>query len=619
MRGVVGALVVLATAAVGVPAASAGAYNVAACNAPGGHGVNNSWSWAVEVLPLGASPTPDDQAAYALTGNCAAPDGLRSGSNPGHAPIRWGTGANFTFQAPADTSITRVTLWRYGVGRLGADNPSSPDNESGRFETNANFGNDALSVERCHPGDGFYANPCTIGAPGFSDASKIVHDGRATSFKIGIFCGGDNGPFIACYTNDGAGGPFGFIDLQGALVHIEDTTAPAITAGGALISSGWRKPSDFAALNASDSTGIRAARLDVDGRVLTRKKSACDYTRPVPCPASVRNVRFAGNGIADGSHTLRLVAEDAAGNDGIVQRSVLVDGTPPTAILKRARGKKIVLAVKDPASGVASTSVAVRNHPTDPYRPLKSTFTNGTLRATLDQGLASRVDIRVTVADNAGNVSAGNPTRLSTTSAKVGRVLHRVRGGRVRIPFGRNAKLRGRLSLSTGGSLASQTVFASSTVRKKRSKSVAAGSGITDRHGRFSINVPAGPSRAYRVVFGGAPGALATARGLSIRVPASSTINASRTRLSGGRVRFSGRLRGRGLPVPRGLVIVLQGREGGKWRTFEDARTHRKGRWHVSYHFSGRPGSYPIRVRIRRQAGFPFELGYSRRLTIRVG
>jgi hypothetical protein len=618
MRGVVGALVVLATAAVGVPAASAGGYNVAACNAPGGHGVNNSWSWGVEVLPLGASPTADDQAAYALTGNCAAPDGLRGGSNPSHPPIRWGTGANFTFQAPAGTSITRVTLWRYGVGRLGTDDPSTPNNESGRFETNANFGTDALSAERCHPGDGFYANPCTIGAPGFSDASKVVHDGRATSFKIGIFCGGDNGPFIACYTNDGAGNPYGFIDLQGALVHIEDTTAPKVTAGGTLLSGGWRKPSDVAALSAPDNTGIRAARLDIDGRVLIRRKSACDYTQPVPCPTSVRDVRFPGRGIGDGAHTLRLVAEDSAGNEGVAQRSLLMDGTPPTAILKRARGKKIALSVKDPASGVASTSVAVRNHPTDAYRPLKSTFSNGTLRATLDQGVASRVDIRVTVADNAGNVSAGNPTRLSATSAKVGHRLHKLRGGRVRIPFGRKAKLRGRLSLSTGGSLAGQMIVATSVVRKKGARTVGAGSGITDRHGRFSIAVPPGPSRAYRLVFGGASGALATARGLSVRVPASSTIKASRTRLSAGRVRFSGHLRGRGVPVPRGLVVVLQGREGGKWRTFEDGRTHKKGRWHMTYRFSGRPGSYPIRLRIRRQARFPFELGYSRRLTIRV-
>jgi hypothetical protein len=112
---------------------------------------------------------------------------------------------------------------------------------------------------------------------------------------------------------------------------------------------------------------------------------------------------------------------------------------------------------------------------------------------------------------------------------------------------------------------------------------------------------------------------LANARDISVRVPASSTIRASRTHISGGRVRFSGHLRSGGLRVPRGLVVVLQGREGGKWRTFEDARTKSKGRWHISYRFSGRPGSYPIRLRIRRQARFPFELGYSHRLTIRVG
>ncbi len=619
MRGVVGALVVLATVAVGVPAASAGRYDVVTCNAPGAHGVNNAWVYYVGTLD-GSQPLPEDSSSYTLGGDCASANGLRVGSNPaGPRTVRWGTFANLRFTAPADTDIIRVTLWRYGIGRLGGDDPGTPEDESGRFELNTTFGpGNSVFANSCQPGTAIFPNPCQIGSPGYSDASKAVFDGRAEMFEMGVFCGGA-AISQRCLTNDGAGGPYAFIDLQGAAVTLDDPVAPAITAGGALIGPGWRKSSEFAAINASDSTGIRAARLDVDGRVVTRKKSACNYTVPVPCPGSVRNVRFFGNAIADGAHTVRLVAEDAAGNDGIVQRSVLMDGTPPTAILKRARGKKIVLSVKDPASGVASTSVAVRNHATDPYRPLPSTFANGTLRATLDTGVASRVDIRVRVADNAGNVSEGNPTRLSATSAKVGRRLHKTRGGRVRVPFGRNAKLRGRLSLSTGGSLAGQTVVATSTVRKKGSRTVAAGSGVTDRHGRYSINVPAGPSRAFRLTFGGAFGALATARGLSVRVPASSTIKASRKRLSSGRVRFSGRVQGNGLPVPRGLVVVLQGREGGKWRTFSDARTHKKGRWHISYRFSGRRGSYPIRLRIRRQAGFPFELGYSRRLTIRVG
>jgi hypothetical protein len=47
--------------------------------------------------------------------------------------------------------------------------------------------------------------------------------------------------------------------------------------------------------------------------------------------------------------------------------------------------------------------------------------------------------------------------------------------------------------------------------------------------------------------------------------------------------------------------------------------TDRRGRWSGSNQFSGRPGTYPIRLRIRRQARFPFVLGYSRvvRVTVR--
>jgi hypothetical protein len=63
---------------------------------------------------------------------------------------------------------------------------------------------------------------------------------------------------------------------------------------------------------------------------------------------------------------------------------------------------------------------------------------------------------------------------------------------------------------------------------------------------------------------------------------------------------------------------TLQGRERGGWRTFDDTRSDGKGRWHATYVFSGRPGTYPIRLKIRRQTSYPFELGYSRALTVRV-
>jgi hypothetical protein len=533
---------------------------------------------------------------------------------PANAPFL--TGGNWVFDAPAGTRITRLETWRFGIKlRTG---PNDPDGDTWKIfarDENASVIGGVFG-ETCTAAAGSIG--CSFGSDtGVSDASHAVYPINVAKISYTISCEYLSG--CPRYYDDGTNrAPVATIKIFGTRVTVTDPTAPSLKVGGPLQNPGWHKPSETVTYDASDSSGIRAVRLDIAGRT-RRDAVACDYHLTAPCVAQRRAALRVPVGTPDGIYRARIVAEDASGNERPIARTIRVDGTPPTAILKRARGKKIVLAVKDPYSGVASTSVAVRHHATDPYRPLPSTFAKGKLRATLDKGLASRVDIRVTVTDNAGNMSAGNPTRLSTTSAKVGRRSHRVRGGRVRIPFGRKAKLRGRLSHSTGGSLTGQTVVATSTVRKKGAKPVAAGSAITDRHGRFSIDVPAGPSRAYRVVFGGAAGALATARGLSVRVPASSTIHASRTRLPGGRVRFSGHLRSRGQSVPRGLVVVLQGREGGKWRTFEDARTHNKGRWHMSYRFSGRPGSYPIRLRIRRQARFPFELGYSRRLTIRVG
>ncbi len=620
MRGVVGVLVVLTTAVAGVPVASAGRYDVVACNAPGARGVNNSWSWSVGTL--NGPPSPEDSASYALGGNCASGVGLRGGSNPAspYATVRWGTFANFQFTAPIDTDIVRVTLWRFGTGRLGADDPNTPDNEAGRFEVNSMFGGNSVFAETCHPGTAVWpANPCYTGALGFGPASKQVNEGRADTFTVGVFCGGDV-ISLRCRLNDGAGGPFAFVDLQGAAVTLEDNTAPRTTASGSLLAAGWRRQSDMVTVNATDNSGIKQLRLEIAGQLITSRPFACDNSKPVPCRTALSGARLTGAGIPDGTHTLRLVSVDAAGNRGVVQRPLQIDGTPPTATLQRARGKRIVLNLSDPVSGVAATSVEVRRNSTEPYRTLKSTFANGKLRATMDRGSASKIDIRVTASDNAGNVTQGNPTRLTATSAKVGRRFRGVRSGRVKIPFGRRATLRGRLTLSAGQALAGQAVVATAAIRKKGAVATAAGTAVTDRRGRFSLKVPAGPSRTYRLVFAGSGGALATARGVSVRVPASSTIHASRRRLGAGRVLFSGRLRTRGQRIPgRGLVLVLQGRESGQWRTFEDTRTTRKGRWRVSYRFSGRPGTYPIRVRIRKQSGFPFELGYSRALRIRVG
>jgi hypothetical protein len=177
------------------------------------------------------------------------------------------------------------------------------------------------------------------------------------------------------------------------------------------------------------------------------------------------------------------------------------------------------------------------------------------------------------------------------------------------------------MTLSEGSPVAGAPVRVVARVRRPGAPLRAVATVTTDRRGRFSAPVKRGPSRTIGLRFDGRGDVLRAARGVGVRVPAASTIHASRRFLAGpGRVRFSGRMRTGGRRIPdRGLVVILQGREDGRWRTFADTRTNRRGRWQASYRFRGVPGSYPVRARIRRQAGYPYELGYSRAVTVRVG
>ena len=143
----------------------------------------------------------------------------------------------------------------------------------------------------------------------------------------------------------------------------------------------------------------------------------------------------------------------------------------------------------------------------------------------------------------------------------------------------------------------------------------------TDARGRFSLAVPAGPSRLLRVVVGGGEGVVGRTRSVSLRVAASATIHASARLLRGaGRVRFSGRLRTLGTRLPPGGKIVdLQAAQGGRWSTVDTTRAAgRGGSWHAVARFRGTPGRYPVRLRIRREAAFGYDLGYSRAVVVTV-
>ena len=88
---------------------------------------------------------------------------------------------------------------------------------------------------------------------------------------------------------------------------------------------------------------------------------------------------------------------------------------------------------------------------------------------------------------------------------------------------------------------------------------------------------------------------------------------------AGSRVRLTGRLLGGRVPA-RGKLIDLQARELGRWRTFATVRSRASGTFTTRYRFrsSAPRKTYPMRVRVRPDAAYPFAVGYSRAVRVRV-
>ena len=144
----------------------------------------------------------------------------------------------------------------------------------------------------------------------------------------------------------------------------------------------------------------------------------------------------------------------------------------------------------------------------------------------------------------------------------------------------------------------------------------------TDSRGRFTLRVPKGRSRRLRAAWHvrSTDPLPACSRPLDVLVPARSTLHVNpRVVLAGHRIRISGRLQGGRIPA-RGKLIDLQAHERGAWRTFATVRTRRNGRFTTHYRFRRAAPriTYPMRVRVRPDAAYPYALGYSRAVRVTV-
>jgi len=561
--------------------ARAGTYDVVSCGAA----ATENLAWAFE------SSAPDAFAVGYGPRTCSPLYGVSLATLIDPHILRAGDFAAWTFRAPAGTLVRGVQVWRHTATQPAADGSV--------WRVTARAGATPILAEDCR-------GSCLKGPGAFDAGSSVSYAIGAPTVRWGVEC-----ESATCTTGNGTGNYAG-VDLHAARVTVDDPVAPSVETVGELMRPG------AATVAAGDSAGIRSLRAAVDGTERVSLEPGCDFRLAAPCPARAEGSLGA---LAEGRHTVSVSAEDAAGNPSALERTVVVDGTPPVLERVTVSGRTVTAVVSDALSGVASGSLAVRNGRSAAFTELPTTVRDGRLVATIPRPLSpSRVGLRLTATDGAGNAVSGVISSMSL-STRVGARARAVRNARASVPYGRAVTVSGRLTTIDGAPLAGQEVSVTSQIRSTGSTPVAFTSARTDARGRFSLAVPAGPSRLLRVVYGGDSGVVGRTRSVSLRVAASATINASSRVLRGsGTIRFSGRLRTLGTKLPPGGKIVdLQASAGGRWSTVDTTRAAgRGGRWHAVARFRGTPGRYPVRLRIRREAAFGYDLGYSRAVVVTV-
>lgn len=350
--------------------------------------------------------------------------------------------------------------------------------------------------------------------------------------------------------------------LYGADVTIDDPQPPAPTVSAeGLLAGGPRAGSDPVVLSAVDNAGIRRVELhDVTDPAAPQLVGVEDYT-------------------ADRTERGATCSPRLAKTCPDLERELV----RPTAL---QAGRRLLL--------VRTIDAAANAVDRGPY------------------------SLDVATPSNRGALNGVGATETGTLTARF-----RGRKGQVRTArYDKKVRIAGRLVNAVGQPVGGALIDLVTTNRTTGALPVWRKSLRTDADGRFKGSARARASRQLRLAWkshvNDAHYAATDDLTLRTRAAASLRVSTKRPRI-GGRLTLRGRLR---KPAP-GVTVILQGRRagGGRYTTFADTTTGRRGRFRVSYRFRD-PGSrgrtFRFRAKLRAGKRYPFATGYSRRVTVRV-
>jgi hypothetical protein len=442
---------------------------------------------------------------------------------------------------------------------------------------------------------------------------------------------------LAVKATDSAGLPQVSMPLTARIDNTPPARVDVAVDGG----DAWRNHNDFAAIWSNPSEGDRAPIVAAAYKLCPASGAACargeqpgDQIARLPMPVP-----------APGEWKLSLWRRDAAGNanEGYasVPATLRFDPNPPQLAFEpsaAADPTRVSLQATDALSGVVSGSIEIAREGSGIWQSLVTDREGDRLVARIDDALlpAATYLLRARATDRAGNEATsdrrvdGQPMILTLplrVAARMEAAIAIERGRRhpvtelrpaARMRFGRPVRVRGRLVAPNGSGIADAEVqvLARSDAAPEHPVEVLK----TGPDGRFEYATVADSSRTLRFLHAATPTVLPASAEVALTVPAATTAHVRPRRLRNGRaVTFSGRLRG--LPVPQnGKLVELQVRFPSGWQTFKTIRTDTDGNWAARYRFTRTRGSvrYRFRARLPREAGYPFDTGVSRSVSVRV-
>lgn len=409
------------------------------------------------------------------------------------------------------------------------------------------------------PGFGLGVDPSIAGPPG-GDASdraftSLTADPPARSAQIGIYC-----------SNGGAGAGCSFssnpqLSVRGIVTTLVEGVAPAgAVAGGAAVAPGVKTGTALLSYSAADAdSGVEKVEAVLGDTVVGTDSQARDLTQPVAQQSGLC------------TYTSYAACPMRLDRDLAVDTTKVPDGS-----------HLLSLRITDAAQNrtvVAGPMVTVTNPPA-PGTP------------------------------NGAGATRGAKLRLDHTAT-------RKRSRRLKLRSAPTVK--GTLRNEVGQPIAGATIVLTARRRQSRAPLEQVARVRTDASGAFRHRMPAGPSRTLGASYTAFTDDPRPAASSQLRTYVSARVTASprrRTVRVGRRLRVSGRL----VYLPRsGVELILQGRDGRRWRPIDSTKTRARGRYAFSYRFkrSARGRRFALRVRVSSPI-YPFTTGYSRRLSIRV-